>query len=58
MIMGHESDEVGGANLRNRNTFSGAFKSQTAGGLPIDQNNGLVFGFLDEELVEALNENN
>jgi len=34
------------------------FKSQTAGGLPIDQSNGQVFGFLDEELVEALNENN
>jgi len=34
------------------------FKGQTAAGLPIDQTNGLVFGFLDEDTVEALNENN
>ncbi len=33
-------------------------KTQTAGGLPIDQSNGLVFGFLAEETVDALNENN
>ena len=33
-------------------------RSQTQGGLPIDPSNGLVFGFLDEDTVEALNENN
>lgn len=33
-------------------------KTQTQGGLPIDPNNGLVFGFLEEELVDSLNENN
>ena len=34
------------------------FRSATQGGLPIDPQNGLVFGFLDEDVVEALNENN
>lgn len=33
-------------------------RSQTTGGLPIDSMNGLVFGFLEEDLVDALNENN
>jgi hypothetical protein len=33
-------------------------RSQTQGGLPIDPANGLVFGFLNEDTVEALNENN
>lgn len=33
-------------------------RSQTQSGLPIDTTNGLVFGFLEEDTVEALNENN
>ena len=33
-------------------------KTLTQGGLPIDASNGLVFGFLEEDLVDALNENN
>ena len=33
-------------------------RNQTSNGLPIDPANGLVFGFLDEDVVEALNENN
>lgn len=33
-------------------------RSQTQNGLPIDASNGLVFGFLEEDLVDALNENN
>ena len=28
------------------------------GGFPVDPRNDLVFGFLEEEIVEALNENN
>ena len=34
------------------------FRSQTQSGLMIDTTNGLVFGFLDEDTVDALNENN
>ena len=33
-------------------------KTLTQGGLPIDASNGLVFGFLEEDLVDSLNENN
>lgn len=33
-------------------------RNQTSSGLPIDGANGLVFGFLEEDVVESLNENN